>query len=104
MTTPAEAAVLEEFARLAPGHDRADVAQTFSAIEINDFPNIGRNLQAMELLNPGAAKAGFQHASDENPQGSVQMVVNGQFFSAIGYELDGTTNQDPIQIQQEIEV
>jgi len=76
--------------------DRADVAQTFSAIEINDFPNIGRNLQAMELLNPGTAKAGFQHASDENPQGSVQMVINGQFFSAMGYELDGTTNQDPI--------
>ena len=24
------------------------------------------------------------------------MVVNGQLFSAMGYELDGTTNQDPI--------
>ena len=76
--------------------DRADVAQTFSADEINDLPNIGRNLQSMELLNPGTAKTGFQHASDENPQGSVQMVVNGQLFSAMGYELDGTTNQDPI--------
>ena len=76
--------------------DRADVAQTFSANEINDLPNIGRNLQSMELLNPGTAKTGFQHASDENPQGSVQMVVNGQLFSAMGYELDGTTNQDPI--------
>ena len=76
--------------------DRADVAQTFSAKEINDLPNIGRNLQSMELLNPGTAKSGFQHASDENPQGSVQMVVNGQLFSAMGYELDGTTNQDPI--------
>jgi hypothetical protein len=76
--------------------DRADVAQTFSAKEINDLPNIGRNLQSMELLNPGTAKLAWQHASDENPQGSVQMVVNGQNFSAMGYELDGTTNQDPI--------
>ncbi len=76
--------------------DRADVAQTFSAKEINDLPNIGRNLQSMELLNPGTAKMGWQHASDENPQNSVQMVVNGQIFSAMGYELDGTTNQDPI--------
>jgi hypothetical protein len=76
--------------------DRADVAQTFSSKEINDLPNIGRNLQAMELLQPGSAKMGWQHASDENPQASVQMVVNGQLFDSMGYELDGTTNQDPI--------
>jgi hypothetical protein len=76
--------------------DRADVAQTFSSREINDLPNIGRNMQSMELLEPGTAKLGWQHASDENPQGSVQMVVSGQLFSAMGYELDGTTNQDPI--------
>ena len=76
--------------------DRADMAQTFSAKEINDLPNIGRNLQAMTLLEPGAAKMGWQHASDENPQNSIQMVVDGQLFSQMGYELDGTTNQDPI--------
>jgi len=76
--------------------DRADVAQTFSSKQINDLPNIGRNLQSMELLQPGSAKLGWQHASDENPQNSVQMVVNGQLFDSMGYELDGTTNQDPI--------
>ncbi len=76
--------------------DRADVAQTFTNKEINDLPNIGRNLQQMELLEPGSAKLGWQHASDENPQGSVQMVVDGQLFDTMGYELDGTTNQDPI--------
>ncbi len=76
--------------------DRADVAQTFSAQEIEALPNIGRNIQSLELLEPGSAKIGWQHASDENPQGSVQMVVDGQLFSAMGYELDGTTNQDPI--------
>jgi hypothetical protein len=76
--------------------DRADVAQTFTGQEINELPNIGRNLQSMELLQPGTAKLGWQHASDENPQGSVQMIISGQLFSAMGYELDGTTNQDPI--------
>lgn len=76
--------------------DRADIAQTFTSKQINELPNIGRNLQSMELLNPGTAKIGWQHASDENPQNSVQMVVNGQLFDAMGYELDGTTNQDPI--------
>ena len=76
--------------------DRADVAQTFSAQQIEELPSIGRNAQAMELLNPGTVRFGWAHASDENPQGSVQMEVNGQLFSAMGYELDGTTNQDPI--------
>ncbi len=76
--------------------DRADVAQTLTASEINQLPSIGRNLQAFELLNPGTVRLGWAHASDENPQGSVQMESNGQLFSAMGYELDGTTNQDPI--------
>ena len=76
--------------------DRADVAQTYTAKEVEDLPNIGRNTQSFELLQPGTAKLGWQHASDENPQNSIQMVVNGQNFSQMGYELDGTTNQDPI--------
>jgi hypothetical protein len=76
--------------------DRADVAQTFDAHQIEELPSVGRNLQAFELLNPGTVPFGWAHASDENPQGSVQMVVNGQVFDAMGYELDGTVNQDPI--------
>lgn len=76
--------------------DRADVAQTFDAHQIEELPSVGRNLQAFELLNPGTVPFGWGHALDENPQGSVQMVVNGQVFDTMGYELDGTTNQDPI--------
>ena len=76
--------------------DRADVAQTFDAHQIEEMPSVGRNLQALELLQPGSVPFGWGHASDENPQGSVQMVLNGQVFDAMGYELDGTTNQDPI--------
>lgn len=76
--------------------DRADVAQTLTAQQISQLPSIGRNLQAFELLNPGTTRMPWSHASDEDPQGSVQTVVNGQLFSATGYELDGTTNQDPI--------
>jgi Carboxypeptidase regulatory-like domain len=76
--------------------DRADVAQTLSAEEISQLPSIGRNLQSFELLNPGVAKLGWQHASDEDPQGSIQTIVNGQLFDSTGYYLDGTINQDPI--------
>ncbi len=76
--------------------DRADVAQTFTSKELSQLPSIGHNLQAFELLNPGVVKFGWQHASDENPQGSVQTEVNGQLFDSTGYYLDGTINQDPI--------
>lgn len=76
--------------------DRADVAQTLTSKEISQLPSIGRNLQSFELLNPGTAKLGWQHASDEDPQGSIQTVVNGQLFDSTGYYLDGTINQDPI--------
>ncbi len=76
--------------------DRADVAQTFTAHELSQLPSIGRNLQAFELLNPGTVKFGWQHASDEDPQGSIQTEVNGQLFDSTGYYLDGTINQDPI--------
>ena len=48
------------------------------------------------LLTPGAQEQPWQHASAENPQGSVQTMVNGQHFSGTGYQLDGTDNRDPI--------
>src|SRR5207247_110667 len=38
----------------------------------------------------------WNHATSENPQGSVQTMVNGQHFSGTGYQLDGTENRDPI--------
>jgi hypothetical protein len=75
--------------------DKADVAQTFSQKQLQDLPNFSRNLQSFELLSPGTTKM-WQHASSENPQGSVQILVNGQHFSATGFQLDGTDNQDPI--------
>lgn len=76
--------------------DRADVAQTFTGKELSQLPNIGRNVQSFVLLNPGTVKLPWQHASDENPQGSIQTMVNGQYFDSTGYYLDGTVNEDPI--------
>ncbi len=76
--------------------DRADVAQTFTAQEISSLPNVGRNLQSFELLSPGTQQFGWQQNRAENPQGGVMIQVNGQPFSGTGFELDGTTNQDPI--------
>jgi hypothetical protein len=77
--------------------DRADVAVQFSQKYVEDLPVLNRNFTSFELLTPGTQKLpGFNHAATENPQGSGQIEVNGQHFSGVGYELDGTDNQDPI--------
>jgi hypothetical protein len=77
--------------------DRADVGVQFSQKYVEDLPVLNRNFTSFELLTPGTQKLpGFNHAATENPQGSGQIEVNGQHFSGVGYELDGTDNQDPI--------
>ncbi|RPI19328.1 MAG: carboxypeptidase regulatory-like domain-containing protein, partial [Acidobacteria bacterium] len=76
--------------------DRADVATTFEDKEITDLPILDRNFTKFILLTPGTQQLGWQHAASENPQGSIQTMVNGQHFSGTGYQLDGTENRDPI--------
>jgi hypothetical protein len=77
--------------------DRADVDVQFSQQYVQDLPVLNRNFTSFQLLSPGTQKMpGFNHAATENPQGSGQIAVEGQHFSGVGYELDGTDNQDPI--------
>jgi hypothetical protein len=76
--------------------DRADVATIFGAKEVQDLPVAGRNFTALQLLLPGAQEANFSHAASEDPQGSKQIMVAGQTFAGVAYQLDGTDNQDPI--------
>jgi hypothetical protein len=76
--------------------DRADVSTNFQAKEIQDLPIPGRNFTGLQLLLPGAQELGWSHAASENPQGSKQIMVDGQAFAGTAFELDGTDNQDPI--------
>jgi outer membrane receptor protein involved in Fe transport len=76
--------------------DRADVATTFETKQITDLPILDRNFTRFILLTPGTQQQVWQHAASENPQGSIQTIVNGQHFSGTGYQLDGTENRDPI--------
>ncbi len=76
--------------------DRADVATVFTEKQITDLPILDRNFTKFILLTPGTQQLGWQHAASENPQGSTQIMVNGQHFSGTGYQLDGTENRDPI--------
>ena len=77
--------------------DREDVAVELSTKQVEDLPVLNRNFQSMELLTPGTQTiTGWAHAATENPQGSKQIMVDGQTFSGTGYVLDGTDNQDAI--------
>jgi hypothetical protein len=76
--------------------DRADVATNFNEQQVKSLPLFNRNFSALELLTPGTAQLGWQHASAENPQGGIQIMVNGQHFSGTSYQLDGTDNHDPL--------
>ncbi len=60
------------------------------------MPILDRNYTKFLLLTPGTQQLGWQHASSENPQGSVQIIVNGQPFHGTSFQLDGTDNRDPI--------
>jgi hypothetical protein len=76
--------------------DRADVAILFTEKAASALPTFNRNFTAFTLLSPGTAKLNWEHASSENPQGSMQIQVNGQHFSGTSFQLDGTDNRDPI--------
>ncbi|MBE7182100.1 MAG: carboxypeptidase regulatory-like domain-containing protein, partial [Terriglobus roseus] len=76
--------------------DRADVSNIFDQKNVTELPLPNRNFTGLQLLLPGSQLLGWSHAASENPQGSQQIVVDGQFFAGTGYELDGTDNQDPI--------
>lgn len=76
--------------------DRADVSTVFSSKDVEQLPVAGRNFTNMQLLLPGAQLLGWNHAPDENPQGSAQIQVDGQAFGGVAFSLDGTDNQDPI--------
>lgn len=76
--------------------DRADVATVFEPRQLTELPQLDRNFSRLILLTPGAQQLQWQQTSAENPQASVQTMVNGQHFSGTGYQLDGTENRDPI--------
>ncbi len=75
---------------------KTDVSTNFSTRQVVDLPIFNRNFTQLELMTPGTQRLGWQHAASENPQGSIQIMVNGQHFSGTSYQLDGTDNQDPI--------
>src|SRR5215510_3882440 len=75
--------------------DRADVATNLNQQQIEDLPTFDHNFTKFLLLSPGTQQLFWQHAPSENPQGSIQIVVNGQHFSGTTSTLDGTHTRHP---------
>jgi len=76
--------------------DRAEVSDVLTASQLQKLPVLNRNVTSLVLAVPGAQLNGFQHASSENPQGGLQINVNGQYFYSNGFELDGTENHSNV--------
>ncbi len=76
--------------------DRAEVSETLTTNELGSLPVFGRNMTSLLLVMPGAYADNFQVSTAENPQAGQQIDVNGQNFTANGFLLDGTTNQNPL--------
>ena len=76
--------------------EKADVSTVFDQQQVSSLPVGDQNFTNLQLLLPGAQLLGWNHAPDENPQGSRQIQVDGQAFGGTAFELDGTDNQDPI--------
>ena len=77
--------------------EKSDVATTFNEQTVEALPIYNRNFTTFQLLSPGNQRLnGWNHAASENPQGSQQILTQGQHFAGTAFELDGTDNQDPI--------
>jgi Carboxypeptidase regulatory-like domain len=76
--------------------DRAEVSTTYTTKQLEELPILDRNLQSFQLLTPGTQRFAWQQNSSEDPQGALQLVINGQNFAGGGFSLDGTDNTEPI--------
>jgi len=76
--------------------DRAEVATTLTGSQVSELPVLDRNVTNLLLEVPGTHLNTWAHSAAENPQQGIQANVNGQFFTANGFLLDGTENESAI--------
>ncbi|MBV9759111.1 MAG: TonB-dependent receptor [Acidobacteriaceae bacterium] len=76
--------------------DRAEISTTLTGGQVEQLPVLNRNVTNLLLEIPGTQLNTWQHSAAENPQQGIQANVNGQFFTANGFILDGTENESAI--------
>lgn len=76
--------------------DRAEISDTLTGAQVEDLPILDRNVTNLLLQVPGTQLNTWAHSAAENPEQGIQANVNGQFFTANGFLLDGTENESAI--------
>jgi hypothetical protein len=72
--------------------EKTDVAVDIDQQKIDSLPTLGHNTTYLYETVPGAVESIFQQEPGENPGGSIQVTVNGQWWSSNEYLIDGITD------------
>jgi Carboxypeptidase regulatory-like domain len=75
--------------------DGADVSSVIDQHQIEDLPNLNRNLTQLEALVPGMQSVGSPQGV-ENPQSAETFDSNGSGYGEQGFYIDGTDNREPV--------
>lgn len=76
--------------------ERQDVAISIPQEIVQELPLVGRSVNNLILLTPGAyAALGQMGVQALNPGGGSEFVINGQPVGGVNYTLDGTDNTGP---------
>lgn len=76
--------------------DNADVSTIVNEKYMSSLPLPNRNSTNLQFLLPGAQAFSTNTSAPQNPQGSQRIDINGLSYSNVGYQLDGTDNQEPV--------
>lgn len=95
---PASVQMRVEVTDVAPvlTSDRAEISTTLTGRQVEQLPVLDRNVTNLLTEIPGTQLNTWQHSAAENPEAGIQANVNGQFFTANGFILDGTENESAI--------
>jgi hypothetical protein len=72
--------------------EKTDVAKTIREQTLQALPTLGRNLSKLYDVVPGAVENVLQIGEGETPSGAVSVTVNGMWFGANEYIIDGITD------------
>jgi outer membrane receptor protein involved in Fe transport len=72
--------------------EKTDVAKTLSEQTIQALPTLGHNLSKLYDIVPGAVENILQIGEGETPSGATSVTVNGMWFGANEYLIDGITD------------
>lgn len=71
---------------------KTDVSDTLNERKLQTLPTMSNNLTTLFATVPGAVKSMIQIGVGETPSGATSVTVNGMWFGANDYNIDGITD------------